>query len=262
MNCEYCGKILATKVSLLRHQKTVKYCLVLQEKTAIPEFKCDGCGKCLSNKYNLSIHKKGCKVIKAANQDETQDQLIEHLREKLLEKDAEIQKLEKHIESLQDKLVKIAMRTTKTTTNITTNIQQNFTPITNEKLAEDAAKLTIEHLTRGGEAIAGIFLEGSLKKNAICTDVSRRVLHHKNEEGEIIKDFGCDKLTKRAFSSIFDKAREIKNKCGEEIDTDDDDQIERLGKVMNVVGEISETIAGKTTEVSSDFAKAVCLGST
>jgi hypothetical protein len=85
-------------------------------------------------------------------------------------------------------------------------------------------------------------------------------MHHKDENGKLIKDVNALIITKRAFSSLMTFAKEIKNKLGEDIDTDDDDQIETLGKVMCVVGEMGQTIAGQTTETSADFAKAVCHG--
>ena len=100
-----------------------------------------------------------------------------------------------------------------------------------------------------------------MKKNAICTDFSRKILHLKNGEGKIIKDVNASIITKRAFSSMLGLARDIKNKYGEDIDTNDDDQIEMFGKIMNVFGEMAQAISGQSNEVSSDFAKAVCIGS-
>ena len=260
MECKYCGKILATKESLARHQKTIKYCLLLQDKT-VSQFKCDGCCKSLSNKYSLAIHQKTCKAIKLSTApEESKDKIIEHLREKLAEKDIVVEKLENRIRELELDMKDVALKS-KGKTSITTNIQQNFTPITDEKLAEDSKKLTIQHLAGGGEKMADIFLDGSLKKNAICTDFSRKILHLKNEDGKIIKDVNAGNITKRAFTSMLKIAREIKNKYGEGIDTNDDDQIEMFGKVMSVVGEMAQAISGQTNEVSTDFAKAVCIGS-
>ena len=259
MECKYCGKILATKESLVRHQKTIKYCLLLQDKT-ISQFKCDGCGKSLSNKYSLAIHQKNCKAVKQSTPEESKDRIIEHLREKIIEKDTALEKLETHVKELENKLFEIALKS-KGKTTITTNIQQNFTPITDEKLAEDSKKLTLQHLAGGGEKMADIFLDGSLKKNAICTDFSRKILHLKDGDGKLVKDVNAGTITKRAFSSMLKIAREIKNKYGEGIDAKDDDQIEMFGKIMSVVGEMAHAISGQSNEVSSDFAKAVCIGS-
>jgi hypothetical protein len=267
MDCQYCGKNFSTRGSLTRHQKTIKYCMDLQSMARSPTFKCEGCDKYLSTKYNLSAHQKICQKLKIESEESNKDIELKHLREKLDEKDITVGKLENHVKELENhvkelenKLFEIALKS-KGKTTITTNIQQNFTPITDEKLAEDSKKLTIQHLAGGGEKMADIFLDGSLKKNAICTDFSRKILHLKDGDGKIIKDVNAGTITKRAFTSMLKIARDIKNKYGEGIDTNDDDQIEMFGKVMSVVGEMAQAISGQSNEVSTDFAKAVCIGS-
>jgi hypothetical protein len=192
---------------------------------------------------------------------------FEHLLEKLAEKDIalgklenQVEKLENHVKELENKLFEIALKS-KGKTTITTNIQQNFTPITDEKLSEDSKKLTLAHLVGGGEKIATVFLDGSLKNNAICTDISRRILHLKDGDGKLVKDVNACNITKRVFSSALGIAKDIKNKYGDDIDTNDDAQIEMFGKVMCVFGEMSQAISGQSNEVSNDFAKAVCIGS-
>jgi hypothetical protein len=267
MDCEFCKKKFSTLGNLVAHQKKTKYCLKIQEENKPREYICGGCEKKLSNNHRLQQHQKICEKHIEINKIRQLESVIEQnkilidLKNEALEKsEKHIEKLENHIQSLEDKLLKIAMRTTKTT-NIITNIQQNFTPITDEKLAEDSKKLTLQHLAGGGEKIADIFLDGSLKNNAICTDVSRKILHLKDGDGKLVKDVNANIITKRAFSSMLGIARDIKNKYGEGIDANDDAQIEMFGKVMCVFGEISQAISGQSNDVSSDFAKAVCVGS-
>lgn len=265
MDCQFCKKQFSSKGNLLNHQRNTKYCLQIQEANKPQEFICVGCNKRLCTKYRLQQHQKICetypekdKISKLELAIQENKKIIE-LRDNTINiQQQTIQKLEKQLENLQDKLLKIATKSK--TTNISI-LQQNFTAITDERLAEDAKKITLDHIAGGGERIASVFLDGSLKDNAVCTDVARRIIHHKDENGKLIKDINALIITKRAFSSLIGLAKEIKNKCGEDIDTDDDNQIERLGKVMSVVGEIGQTIAGQTTEVSTDFAKAVCHGS-
>ena len=265
MDCQYCKKQFKTKITLSKHQQTVKSCIKLQNENKPQEFRCSECGKTLCNKFRLQTHQKICEKRGEIDKIRELEMIIEQYKITMALKnsDAEkqIEKLEKHIETLEDKLMKIAMKTTNKTTNIISNIQQNFTPITDEKLSEDSKKLTLAHLVKGGEAIANIFLDGSLKNNALCTDISRKILHLKDGDGKLVKDVNAGGITKRAFSSMIGIARDIKNKCGEDIDTNDDNQIEKFGKVMNVFGEISQAISGKTNDTSSDFAKAVCIGS-
>jgi hypothetical protein len=256
MDCQHCGKHFSTKGNMINHQKSAKYCIKLREET-LADVTCSGCNKQLCSKQRLETHISTCAKYIETNKVKILEAIIE-------DKTAVIKKLEDRIRQLELDMKDVAIKSKgrTTTNNITTNIQQNFTPITDERLAEDAKKLTIDHLVGGGESIAGIFLDGSLKNNALCTDVSRRILHIKDSNGNHVKDIGACFITKKAFSSIFDMARDIKNKCGETIDVSDDDKIEQLGRVMSVVGEISQAISGKTNEVSSDFAKAVCVRST
>jgi hypothetical protein len=260
-------KKFSSKGTLVRHQKSIKYCVEQKLKAQSESFKCEACDKYLSTKHNLSIHQKTCQKVKNNNENRARDLEFKHLLEKLGEKDIaveklenQVEKLENHVKELENKLFEIALKS-KGKTTITTNIQQNFTPITDEKLAEDSKKLTLQHLAGGGEKIADIFLDGSLKNNAICTDVSRKILHLKDGDGKLVKDVNANIITKRAFSSMLGIARDIKNKYGEGIDANDDAQIEMFGKVMCVFGEISQAISGQSNDVSSDFAKAVCVGS-
>ena len=209
MDCQYCEKHFSTKSNLLKHQQTVKSCIKLQQGSK-SEFICTGCSKTLCSKFRLQTHYQICEKYQATDKIRQLEIMLEQNKILMAVKDSAMEKLEKHIENLEEKLMKIAMRTTKTTNNITANIQQNFTPITDEKLADDAKKLTLAHLVGGGEKLAGIFLDGSLKDNALCTDISRRVLHLKNGDGKVVKDINAVVITKRAFSSMIGLARDIK----------------------------------------------------
>ena len=261
MDCEFCKKQFSSKGNLRIHQKNTKYCLKIQETKIISqEFICNGCEKKLCNNYRLRQHEKICKKYTEDNKIDTLEKIIEARDITIEQANITIDELKTRIRELELDMKDVAIKS-KGKTTITTNIQQNFTPITDEGLAKDAEKLTLAHLVGGGEKLATIFLEGSLKNNAVCTDVSRKILHHKDGKGKIIRDVNAGNITKRAFTSMIVKARDIKNKCGEDIDTNDDEQIEEFGKAVSVVGEMSQAISGQNNEVSTDFAKAVCVGS-
>ena len=259
MDCQFCKKQFSSKGNLLIHQKNAKYCLKIQEEKII-QFICNACEKKLCNNYRLHQHQKICKKYIDDDRIQILEKTIEARDLTIEQANAIIDELKTRIRELELDMKDVALKSSGKTT-ITTNIQQNFTPITDEKLSEDSKKLTLAHLIGGGEKMAGIFLEGSLKNNAICTDVSRKILHLKDGDGKLIKDVNAGGITKRAFSSMIGIARDIKNKCGENIDTNDDYQIERFGKAMCVVGEMSQAISGFSNDVSSHFAKAVCIGS-
>jgi|694.fasta_scaffold52502_1 hypothetical protein len=256
MDCQFCRKSFSSKSNLSKHQQTTKYCIKLQPQNKPKSFICSGCNKELSTKQRLETHIQVCINYLDINRIKELEKIIET-------KDTIIDELKTRIRELELDMKDVAIKAKSKTTNNNISIQQqNFTAITDENLAQDARKLTLEHIVGGGETIASVFLDGSLKNNALCTDISRRILYLKDEEGNLIKDPNAITITKRAFSSLIGHAKEIKNKCRENIDTDDDDQIETLAKAMSVVGEIGQTISGKSTEVSTDFAKAVCHGST
>ena len=261
MNCEFCNKQFSTKGNTIKHQLTAKYCIKLQEESKPRIFKCDGCKKILCSNDKLQKHQQICKKFLENDKILQLEKIIEQDRVIISLNTITIEKLEKHILELENKLVEIAIKSTTKTTNISTYIQQNFTPITDESLARDAKNITMAHISGGGEAIANVFLNGSMKNNVVCTDTARRILQHKDENGNHIRDVNAIIITKRAFSSIIDIAREIRNKCTADIDTDDDDAIEQVGKIISIVSDVGLAINGQTNDVSNDFAKAVCIRS-
>ena len=60
MECEYCGSILKTELTLKNHQKTAKYCLIKQNKN-FEEHKCCFCKASFVLKSCLYKHLKICK---------------------------------------------------------------------------------------------------------------------------------------------------------------------------------------------------------
>ena len=59
--CEYCKKEFSTKGILVSHQKSTKYCLVLQGKSVTDDFKCQCCTKKFTTQSNLNDHLLICK---------------------------------------------------------------------------------------------------------------------------------------------------------------------------------------------------------
>ena len=158
MDCQYCNKTFASKASMLRHQKNLNYCIIIQEKIKDPQlqFKCNGCEKILSNKYTLVTHKKTCKSLKI---EVLEDKKVENevlvLKEKLNEKDIIIEELKARVRELELDIKDIALKAKgKTTHNGNTYVYQNFTPITDAKLKNDAVNFTKKHLELGGQGIA------------------------------------------------------------------------------------------------------------
>ena len=62
IKCEYCKKIFSTKSSLNNHQKTAKYCLILQDnEKKINSFECEYCKKKYTTKQVFINHVNICK---------------------------------------------------------------------------------------------------------------------------------------------------------------------------------------------------------
>lgn len=61
-NCVFCEKSFSSKSNLSNHQKTAKYCLVLQGKNANKEFGCEFCNKGFTLKQTFQEHLLICKT--------------------------------------------------------------------------------------------------------------------------------------------------------------------------------------------------------
>ena len=68
--CEYCESEFKNKRDLNRHQKTAKYCLVIQTEqgvlTEASSYKCE-CGEIFHRKYHLTRHRKTCSSVTQVN---------------------------------------------------------------------------------------------------------------------------------------------------------------------------------------------------
>uniref|UniRef100_A0A6C0KI56 C2H2-type domain-containing protein n=1 Tax=viral metagenome TaxID=1070528 RepID=A0A6C0KI56_9ZZZZ len=92
MECNFCKKTLSTKINLATHQKTAKYCLVLQGKTNTT-FQCEHCNKFFTSNQTLTDHiSHTCKKHKKKSYSEIQFENATYIKT-INEKDATIIKL-------------------------------------------------------------------------------------------------------------------------------------------------------------------------
>lgn len=145
MDCQFCNKHFSTKGNLLAHQRNTKYCLKLQEEIKPREYICQGCDKKLSNNHRLKHHQTICEKYNETNKIRQLENTIEIQSYIIEQGKATIEKLESRIRELQLDMKDVALKAKGKTTTITNNIQQNFTPITDEKLKAEAK----EHLLLG-----------------------------------------------------------------------------------------------------------------
>ncbi len=213
--CEYCSQNLSSKNNLLKHQKQAKYCLKLQGKNLTKIFPCYMCGKELANKTDCSRHisthtEFECGLFEDNRklQERTAKLILEnqHVQNESLTKDDVIRRLEKQVESLQRGMERVA---SKPTTTNTLNIN-NFTPLTNALMLENAQRLTEKHmLQEDGEGYANL-AEDICKGNITCSDYARSILKWKNVDDTVTDPKG-NKLWKLFCTGIKERNNEVFN---------------------------------------------------
>jgi len=238
MKCEYCNTDLKTNSSLKYHQKTARYCLIKQgllepecEHIIIEEHICEYCKKNLSTKHVLNSHLLTC-IIKIENEEKNkkQQQIIQHnkqIEEIKNNYGRQIEELKnnygRQIEELKiqirekDNIIASIASQPKTVTNnnnsrSTTNNRQliinNLIPLTEDEYKKLPEMLTPEHIEQdvlGYIQVASEFL----KNKAICTDLSRKMVTHKDENGKLVTDPNMNNLSIKMFNVLTEKSRQI-----------------------------------------------------
>lgn len=193
MDCIYCKKTYATSSSLLKHQRTSKLCLSMQEQLGIPVIKklftCMFCKKELTSNVRLSYHQKICKH----QNKETLEEKMDHIAIQLKLKDEKIQQLENEMNEL--KIKPVIQHVQHFTQNNQISIHTYMTP---ERVKEAFDMFTLDTLLGSQKALANFtvdqFLMGKDKPAYLCTDRSRKKFFFMDETGQLIEDPNCEKL--------------------------------------------------------------------
>jgi hypothetical protein len=179
-------------------------------------------------------------------------------------KDTTINELKSRIRELELDMKDIALKSKgKTTTNTgNTYVYQNFTPITDEKLKEDAINFTKEHLVLGGRGIARFALENTLKDNFVCTDIARGHVKYMDSSGDMVLDAYSHNIAKRVCSSIVEPAEKINldiktTLTGETPDT----ELIRAVLINETSKEIRHAADGLENELTREFVKTISSNS-
>lgn len=289
MVCEYCNNSFANKTSLYIHQRKAKYCLEHRGKE-LEKFECQECHKKFTEKRYLEKHDEKCNKTK----------YITILEEQLRKKDAEIvtlnsvntaitkkliqatqqnidnqiistkyeeqiERLEKQIKDLQNSLKDVAVQGVKKST--TTNILK-LQPLTKEWLDAQALLLTNGHLSQGAAGLAQFAVDNSFKDRVVCTDVNRKSLRYKADDGKVSKDPKGKKLSKMFFESIKSKADDILPNMMEKIKQELDDVGEepevldavmsKMTELINVEKGIKQITKGQEHELKEEFTRQLC----
>ena len=246
-NCEFCNTGFSRKNALAHHKKTAKYCLIRQgfiteepEQISIDKFKCEYCSKIFTTKFNVNVHMTTCHIknenIEADKDKKIQELLYENIELKNIEKnlkllqeqfqeqrnnyERQITELKIQNEKLQDTIASIASQpktiqttnnhnnTTKTNNNNRVNIINNLAPMTDDEYKKLGDMLQRSHLERGVDGFADLAIQ-FFQGKVICTDLSRRMVTHKDSEGRVVSDPNMTRLTTKFFGGLMDKNREL-----------------------------------------------------
>lgn len=90
LECEYCKRNFSVKGSLLTHQKTAKYCLILQGKENENKYECNFCLKQFTLKQTLQEHLSICKKKSTIELDNQYQQELKEQNKQLIEKENQL----------------------------------------------------------------------------------------------------------------------------------------------------------------------------
>jgi len=250
---------------------------------------CSFCLSKFSNKDSLTRHMKGgrCKAKNA----------IEELNKKIALKEQEIKYLrEEEIKSLKErnflletelKFVKeqlLSAQTshqhlalaaiTKPTTSVRNTIKnaviQNLLPLKEDEMKDHVPFLTIDHIKEGAEGYAKFALSRPFKNRIACTDISRKKLAWKNDDGSILYDNEGQKLSEKFFRIMKERNeilfRELIHELGAKLSDayarDDQEEadtiVELTDKIQTWRREAYQASKGTSTDLTADFARALC----
>uniref|UniRef100_A0A6C0D1C3 C2H2-type domain-containing protein n=1 Tax=viral metagenome TaxID=1070528 RepID=A0A6C0D1C3_9ZZZZ len=260
MECQHCNKTFKTISNLKYHQKTAKYCLIKrgiikEDLVIIENYNCKYCDKNLSTKANLERHLESCnlKFEKISNELANVRQELQNIKyeksnyERQLQEqqsnyERQIQEQKIQIKELQDTIASIAAQpkniTTNhnnrnnTTTNNRLNIINNLVPITDDEFKKLPDMLKREYVESGLDGYVKLATE-FYKDKAVCTDVSRKIVTHKDENGKVVTDPNMTRLNTRFFKAILNKNRELTYVLVDEIEKKVDDREMNIDDLIN-----------------------------
>ena len=252
--CEFCKKTFTTSYNLTNHQKTAKFCLVIQNKPIEEVYKCNFCNKGFTLKSHYSGHLLICKDKKVVEEKEQSEKLIEQ-NEKLIKENNELRLKLSIMEELNKKLKEdnkelkktnkelIKRPSTSTTSIVNDNRQQNQyniqfnqlfdkLPILNEinvnnRINELSTENKINEYDLNNfytEALEKITHQ--LKDLSFCTDPSRKIVVVKDESEKSIK-MNAEEFLSKCFDcgseSITNHIQLTDQIVNERIDNNDPD---------------------------------------
>jgi len=240
--CEFCQSEFKSLSNLNYHQKTAKYCLILQNKNIIEQsnFECEYCLKKFTTKIALTLHIKNCyykenliqkentnkELYNIKNEYESLKKELNELKEKykdydkikdenftLKTKEYFLKEMIDYLKENQNKNENMMNKMIENTgsknfyqTNIINknNIIQNLQPISNNMIKQQSENITKKDLKNGAKSLAKFAFENVYKDRVYITDISRKTFVFKDQNGNIIKD----KNGLKSINNFIDNTRE------------------------------------------------------
>lgn len=253
--CNFCEKTFTTKAKCNDH---IKKC---SAQHIVEKLKSDNASLLLE----VSNLKQENSCLKS--RIDTQVEIHKFLREEIASFKQHI--LEKDLDQKTITLAAIA-RPTSVRNTIKNSIVQNLLPLKEEEMKNHANYLTLDHIKEGAEGYAKFALSRPFKDRITCTDVSRKKLAWKDEEGKILYDTEGKNLSEKFFRIMKERNetlfRELIHELGYKLNDaykrDDQEEADTIvdltDKIQTWRREAYQASKGTCTDLSADFARALC----
>ena len=233
---------------------------------------CPTCSKVFTSETKLKRHQATatCRVIYETQKNQLLQETIIKLQEEIRFLKIERDQLKTEKELLHGLATEAIQKpTTNNVSNVNTvvsNVNNNIAlSITQEHLADQAQYLTRDHITKGAVGYAEYAVDYPLKDRAVCTDLSRKKVQYKGEDGEIINDPKMKALTKKIFAAIEARNDELSTMYMKELQDKMDQKGVNNGDQMSAMTSFCEkweqsrnAVSGQRSALTKDFVNSVC----
>ena len=230
---------------------------------------CPTCSKVFPTETKLKRHQASatCRVIYETQKNRMLQETILKLQEDINSLKIQRDQLKTEKELLHGLATEAIQKpTTNNVSTVNTVVNNNIElSITQEHLADQAQYLTRDHITKGAVGYAEYAVDYPLKDRAVCTDLSRKKVQYKGEDGEIINDPKMKALTKKIFTAIEARNDELSKMYMKELQDKMDQKGVNNGAQISAITSFCEkweqsrnAVSGQGSTLTKDFVNSVC----
>lgn len=194
------------------------------------------------------------------------DEELKSMRQELELSRTKIEMLKTYREELRDDFGKL-VHTVASKPTSQVNTINNFPPLTQKHFEENAQYLSMDHVKKGVQGYAQYALDYPLRGRVKCTDVSRRKVKYKNEEGETVVDAAMTQLCRNLFSAIKDRNNKLMDEYVDELKSKTESgslDPNKFYDIMIEIGQMNRDVwsasTGERPVSIVEFVKWVCNG--